>query len=97
LGISTGVMVGVWPTVFPILLAVIILAALITKSSGIASLVTFGTMLILSFVWPAMELEMAWGIAEMALLPLLAGGLVIVLVPKHLSDARRKVKESSHL
>ena len=88
LGISTGVVLGIWPTAFPALLVVIILAALISRSSGMASLSTFGMMLILSFVWPAADLEMAWGIAEPAVLPLLAGGLVLVLVRKHLRDAR---------
>ena len=96
LGISSGVVIGIWPAAFPILLAAIIISALITRSSGLASLTTFATIIILSLVWPALELPMVWGIEDQSLLPLLAGGLVLVLAPKHLRDARRSLRELSH-
>lgn len=95
LGISTGVVVGLWPTAFPVFLAVMILATLISRSSGIAALVSLATVLILSFVWPAMDWEMAWGMDDVELLPILAIGLTLVLLPKHLQDARDPLKRFS--
>ena len=97
LGISTGVVVGLWPTAFPVFLAVVILATLISRSSGIGALVCLATVLILSFVWPAMDWEMAWGIDDVELLPILAVGLAVVLAPKHLQDARKPLRRSSLL
>ena len=95
LGISSGVVIGAWPPAFPILLGVMVIAVLITRSSGYASLATVGAILILSFVWPAAELPVAWGITDLWLLPFLAGGLVALLAPKHLADARRPFREPS--
>lgn len=95
LGISTGVALGLWPTAFPVFLAVLIGSLLITRSSGKAALITLATVLVLSFVWPAMGWEMAWGIGEVELLPLFAIGLTLVLARKHLTDARDPLRQPS--
>jgi len=95
LGISSGVVIGLWPTAFPVFLAVMITVVLITKASGIATLVTLATVVFLSFLWPAMDWEMAWGIDEVELLPLLGIGLTLVLMKKHLFDARNPLRRPS--
>lgn len=95
LGISSGVVIGLWPTAYPVFLAVLITVILITRASGIATLVTLATVVVLSFLWPAMEWEMAWGIDEVELLPLLGIGLTLVLMRKHLFDARNPLRRPS--
>ncbi len=95
LGISSGVVIGLWPTAYPVFLAVLITVILITRASGIATLVTLATVVVLSFLWPVMEWEMAWGIDEVELLPLLGIGLTLVLMQRHLFDARNPLRRPS--
>ena len=80
---------------FPILLATIVISVLLTRSSGIASLATFTMILVLSIVWPLFDLPTGWGIEDTRLLLPAAAGLVLVLAPKHLRDARQKLREPS--
>lgn len=86
LGISLGVLAGLWPAVIVPILVVILLGALISRSSGIASLVAIAVLVVLAFLWSAN----AWptgGIGPTSRLPALAIGIGLIIVWRHWSDA----------
>lgn len=56
LGISAGVLVGVWPWSLPFAVGLIVIALLIKKSAGIASLITLAGLVIMAVVWPIYDL-----------------------------------------
>lgn len=51
LGISLGVLAGTWPWVLPYVLGLLIAALLITRSAGIAALVTLAGLIVLAILW----------------------------------------------
>jgi glycerol-3-phosphate acyltransferase PlsY len=86
LGISLGVLAGLWPAVIVPILIVIVLGARVSRSSGIASLVAIATLVALAFLWSAN----AWptgGLGLTSRLPALAIGIGLIIVWKHWSDA----------
>lgn len=86
LGISLGVLAGLWPAVLPPVVVVIAAGILITRSSGIASLVAIASLVGMSFLWtaagwPTGGLEPTWR------LPTLAVGVALIISWKHWRDA----------
>lgn len=89
LGITLGVLAAAWPSVALPALAAIGLLALATRSSGHAALITALALFVVSFVpipWGG-----PWGLTDTGLAPWLAGGLGLVLTPRHLRDARNRL------
>jgi glycerol-3-phosphate acyltransferase PlsY len=95
LGISGGVILGLWPAAFPIVVVVIALASALTRSTGMGSLITIGVFLILALIWDRFGLESPWGLDEPRLRVILAVGLGLLVGPKHWKDARRRISSLS--
>jgi glycerol-3-phosphate acyltransferase PlsY len=92
LGITGGVLIGLWPAAFPIVVVVIVLATSLSRSTGIGSLVTLGFLLIAAVVWEVTGLENPWGVGDYDLLPPLALGLSPIIAPRHWRDARARLR-----
>ena len=88
LGIAGGVLLAIWPLAFPIMVAVLVLATLVTGSSGQGALIALVGVLILSIVWTVIGWSTGWGASDTRVLILLSAGFGVTLAPKHLHDAR---------
>jgi glycerol-3-phosphate acyltransferase PlsY len=95
LGISGGVILGLWPAAFPIVVLVIALASALTRSTGMGSLITVGAFLVLALTWDRFGLENPWGLDEPGLRVMLAVGLGLLVGPKHWKDAQRRLSAPS--
>lgn len=94
LGISAGVLAAAWPTVFVPIIAVIILAVLLTRRSGAATLIAIGALNVFAVVWVSKDLPTGWGVPPTPALFVLSFGLSAVLLQKHLHDALRPTDHS---
>ena len=86
LGITLGVLLVAWPLALPPVIVAIAAVAVITRSTGLASVGALVMLLILGVLWVPMAWPIAWG-ADGVSLPWLAIGLALVIAPKHVSDA----------
>jgi glycerol-3-phosphate acyltransferase PlsY len=86
LGITLGVLLVAWPLALPPVIVAIAAVALITRSTGMASIGALATLLILGLLWAPMAWPSGWG-ADSASLLWLAIGLAVVIAPKHITDA----------
>ncbi|HEX6947003.1 MAG TPA: glycerol-3-phosphate acyltransferase [Acidimicrobiia bacterium] len=87
LGITAGVLLVAWPWMLAAGLAVIGLSAWATRSSGGATIITIVFLALASVFWGPLGLPEGWGI-ESGLLPFLAIGLGLAILPKHIEGAR---------
>ena len=94
LGISAGVLAAAWPTVFVPIIVVIILAVLLTRRSGAATLIAISALNVFAFVWVFKDLPTGWGVSPTPILFVLSFGLSAVLLQKHLHDALRPIDHS---
>lgn len=85
LGISLGVLTGLWPLVVPPILLVILLAILISRSSGIASLVAIGSLIVMAVLWSSYEWATG-GVEPNGQLIVLAVGIGLIIFRKHWRD-----------
>jgi glycerol-3-phosphate acyltransferase PlsY len=86
LGITLGVLLVAWPLALPPVIVAIAAVALITRSTGMASIGALATLLTLGLLWAPMAWPTGWG-ADSASLQWLAIGLAVVIAPKHITDA----------
>jgi len=91
LGICGGVILGLWPAVFPFVVLTLALASALTRSTGLGSLVTLGALLVGAFAWGRTGLDNPWGLAETALLVVMVIGIGVIIGPRHWRDARRRL------
>jgi acyl phosphate:glycerol-3-phosphate acyltransferase len=91
LGISGGVLLGLWPAVFPLVVVTLALASALMRSTGMGSLVTLGALFVGALAWERTGLENSWGLTEPALLVVLVIGIGLVIGPRHWRDARRRL------
>ncbi len=87
LGISAGVLTAIWPTVLAPVLVVILIAVLITRSSGGAAIVAIVAFNVMAVLWATLEWPMAWGIDATGQLLLLSLGIGAVLWNRHWPDS----------
>lgn len=87
LGITAGVLLAVWPTVLVPSVLLIAMAALITRSSGLAALAAVAGLLLMSLLWLWRDWPTAWGVGNGALLVALAAGIGAVLFNRHWRDS----------
>jgi glycerol-3-phosphate acyltransferase PlsY len=92
LGISGGVLLGVWPVMFPIALLVLVLNSALTRSSGKGTLISLGVVVIGALLWDQLGWGDAWGVEDSRLLLATALGFSLILVRKHWYDARHPIK-----
>ncbi len=95
LGISGGVILGLWPAAFPIVVLVIATASALTRSTGMGSLITLGFILVLALVWERLGIDAFWGIDQTGLLVVLVLGLGMILGPRQWRDARTRLSAPS--
>lgn len=88
LAISAGVLLGVAPALLMPALAVLVVVAILTKSSGAATLGAVVTLNAAAVTWWLTGWSPGWGIGSGPLLVLLSGGIGLVLWPKHRAEAR---------
>lgn len=91
LGITGGVLLGLWPAAFPLVVVTLALSSALTRSTGIGSLVTLGSLVVGALVWDRSGLDNPWGVSDPTLLLLMVAGLFVVIAPKHWRDARRRL------
>ncbi len=95
LAITGGVLLALWPAGFVVLVATIAVGAMLTKSTGTASLIAIVAMIVMAILWVAEQWPHAWGIEDVALLPCFAIAAGVIVAPKHLLDTRNRLRESS--
>jgi len=93
LGISGGVILGLWPAVFPFLVVTLAVASALTRSTGIGSLVTLVALLVGAIVWESSGLDNPWGLADPALLVVMVISLGLIIAPRHWRDARGRLSQ----
>lgn len=86
LGISLGVLLGLWPWVVPYALGIIVVAVVITRSAGIASLAALVGLVTMSILWSVYDWPTG-GVGSDASLIVLAVGLTAVMGWKHWRDS----------
>lgn len=91
LAITGGVLLGVWPVMFPAVVVVLIVSTALARSTGIGALVSLGFLVLGALAWNQLGLSDAWGVAEPRLLLLTALGISLIIARKHLRDARQKL------
>ena len=89
LGITGGVLLALWPAVFPLVVVTIALASALTRSTGIGTLVTQGFLIVAALTWEGVGNP--WGVSDPSLLLPLVVGLCLVISPRHWRDARRRL------
>ena len=96
LGISAGVLLALWPTVFVPAILLIVIAVLITRSSGAAALTTIAGVNVMAVAWHIFSWPVGWGLEDTSLLIVTSLGLGLVLWRKHWRDSpfsgRRRLK-----
>lgn len=92
LGISGGVVLGLWPGAFPFVVLTLVFACVLTRSTGIGTLVTLGAVLVGAFAWESTGLDNPWGLADPVLLVLLVIGIGLIIGPRHWRDARNRLR-----
>lgn len=87
LGIAAGVLLVAWPLIVGPAILVIAVSAWATRSPGAATIVVVAGLVVASLLWEALELPDGWGIPA-SMLPVLAVGLALAILPKHVKGAR---------
>lgn len=87
LGISLGVLAAAWPLVLPVLLVVIVLAALLTRSAGLAALAAMTGLVVSAFVWPAQNWSTMGYLEAPSQLLSLSVGMTLLMMWKHIRDS----------
>lgn len=91
LGITGGVLLALWPAVFPLVVVTIALASALTRSTGIGTLVTEGFLIVAALAWEDVGLSNPWGLSDPGLLLPLVLGVCLIISPRHWRDARRRL------
>jgi acyl phosphate:glycerol-3-phosphate acyltransferase len=92
LGISGGVILGLWPAVFPFVVVTLAVASALTRSTGLGSLVTLGALLTSALAWERTGLDTPWGLADPTLLVVMVIGLGLIIAPRHWHDSRNRLR-----
>jgi glycerol-3-phosphate acyltransferase PlsY len=87
LGISLGVLAAAWPTVLPVMVVVIVLAALITRSAGLAALSAMAGLIVCAFVWPEQNWDTFGYVETPRQLLAMSVGMTLLMMWKHIRDS----------
>lgn len=87
LGISLGVLAAAWPWVVPVLVTLIAISALATRSAGLSALIAMAGLVMASYTWPAQNWSTG-GLADSGpRLAVLAVGMTAIMGWKHWRDS----------
>jgi glycerol-3-phosphate acyltransferase PlsY len=92
LGITAGVLLGLWPLMLPIALLSLILFSALTRSTGKGTLAALALLVSGAVVWDRLGLDPVWGVSDRDLLLITAVGISVVVARKHWIDARHPFK-----
>lgn len=92
LAITLGVLLAAWPTVVPLVVVVLGVAAAVTRSTGIGALVASVTLFIAGLTWEQFEAGNAWGVEDLSTLLVLSIGIPLILWRPHWRDARTHLR-----
>jgi glycerol-3-phosphate acyltransferase PlsY len=92
LAITLGVLLAAWPTVVPLALLVLGVAAAISRSSGIGALVTLVAISVAGLTWEQLGIGNAWGVEDLSTLLVLGIGIPLILWKPHWRDARAHLR-----
>lgn len=87
LGISLGVLLAAWPWVLPVLIVLITVAAIVTRSAGLAALTAMLGMLAAATAWPAQNWPTGGMAPNGSELVILAVGMTTAMGWKHWRDS----------
>lgn len=87
IGISLGVLAATWPTVLPVMVAVMVLAALISRSAGLAALAAMAALIICATVWPQQNWATYGYLESGPQLLALSLGMTLMMIWKHVRDS----------
>lgn len=87
LGISLGVLAGLWPAVLVPLVAVMVVAVSITRSSGLTAMVGLAALTVMALLWPVYGWPTG-GVAATGHLIVITVGIGAIIFRKHHRDAR---------
>lgn len=86
LGISLGVLAGIWPAVLIPVVVVLVAAVLISRSAGISSLAAIAALVVMAVAWP----DTGWptgGVSATGQLLILSLGMACLMGWKHWRDS----------
>lgn len=92
LSIAGGVLLGIWPVVFPFAIVLLVATSALTRSSGRGALISLLVLVLAAALWDRFGVSPAWGVDDPRLLFLGVAGISLVLVPKHWRDARHPLR-----
>lgn len=87
LGISLGVLAAAWPAVLPVMIVMLVGAALITRSAGLAALSAMAGLIVCAFIWPAQGWSTLGYLGTSSELLALSVGMTIMMMWKHARDS----------
>lgn len=87
LGISLGVLFAAWPWVLPLLISLIVLAAIITRSAGLAALTALLALLVAAMAWSTQNWPTGGMAGNGVGLLTLAAGMTSAMAWKHWRDS----------
>lgn len=87
LGISLGVLLAAWPSALPVLVVVIVLGSVITRSAGLAALSAMTALVICTSVWPAQGWSTLGYLETPRQLWAFSVGMILLMVWKHFRDS----------
>ena len=90
LGISAGVMAGLWPLALAPVAAVLWVLARLTGSSGTAAIAAMVLLNCAAFAWWLAEWPTGWGMRSGPLLVIATLGIGATIFPKHRAEAHLK-------
>ena len=94
LAIAGGVVLAAWPMALPFLVVLIALGTAATRSSGLGALIALGGAIAGAMLWVTLGWQNGWGVSPNKLV-ILVPALVVLLAPKHLPNARTRLREPS--
>lgn len=92
LSIAGGVLLGIWPVVFPFAVVLLVATSALTRSSGRGALLSLLVLVLTAALWERFGISSGWGVEDPDLLLVGVGGISVVLVPKHWHDARHPLR-----
>jgi glycerol-3-phosphate acyltransferase PlsY len=92
LSIAGGVLLGIWPVVFPFAIVLLVTASALTRSSGRGAIISLLVLVLAAALWERFRVPPGWGVEDPGLLFLGVAGITLVLFPKHWHDARHPVR-----
>lgn len=87
LGISSGVLIGLWPLVLVPVLVLLAATSLITSSSGAGTLIAMTGLNVAAVAWWASGWDTGWGVDAGPLLLVVSAGITIILWERHHREA----------